>query len=91
MVLDRSCIPSLEYGAPQGSDIGPFSFSKYSSSIAKIAVCYHLCADDTQLYVVFSAGDGPAAAAQLGACIKEIRKWMTGNMLKLSDKKKNSL
>ena len=81
----------LEYGVPQGSIVGPFCFPKYSSPLAKIAekhdVYYHLYADDTQLYVMFNAGDGKNAVGQLEACISEIRQWMTDNMLKLNDKK----
>ena len=81
----------LEYGVPQGSVIGPFCFPKYSSPLAKIAekhtVYYHLYADDTQLYIMFNAGDGANAVTRLEACISEIRQWMMNNMLKLNDKK----
>jgi len=81
----------LEYGMPQGSVFGPFSFPKYSSPIGRIAekhvVQYHLYADDTQMYVVFDVNDADACKEQLERCIREVREWVTSNMLKLNETK----
>jgi hypothetical protein len=82
---------SLDYGMPQGSVFGPFSFPKYSSPIAQIAikhgVLYHLYADDTQMYVVFDVDSQDNNKIQLERCISEVREWATRNMLKLNDSK----
>ena len=82
---------ALEYGMPQGSLFGPFSFPKYSAPIGRIAekhgVSYHLYADDTQLYVMCDPDDVDAAKAQLESCITDLRDWVAKNKLKLNDTK----
>ena len=81
----------LEFGVPQGSFIGPFCFPKYSSPLAKIASKYqlsiHLYADDTQLYLAFEPESGEVSKELVEECLREIRDWMTKNMLKLNDSK----
>ena len=47
----------------------------------------HMYADDTQLYVSFSADNGAYAKCRLEDCITEIRQWMGKNHLKLNDSK----
>ena len=50
----------------------------------------HTYADDTQLYVSFSADSGSEQSAALEAmqsCIVDIRKWMLQDRLKLNDDK----
>ena len=50
----------------------------------------HTYADDTQLYVSFSADSGSEQSAALGAmqsCIVDIRNWMLQDRLKLNDDK----
>jgi len=50
-----------EWGAPQGSCLGPLLFVLYFSKLFEITGCYlpnvHAYADDTQLYISFSPND----------------------------------
>ena len=81
----------LGTGLPQGSVLGPNKYPKYSSPLFMFAkkynVCMHMYADDTQLYVSFSADEGADAKRRLEDCITEIRQWMGKNHLKLNDSK----
>ena len=48
---------------------------------------FHLYADDTQLYISFKPCDSMSrqtAISQVEACIKDIKTWMTNNLLKLN-------
>lgn len=76
---------------PQGSVLGPFGFTCYSSPIGDICrqhnIEYHLYADDTQLYLSFSLSDQATAINQIELCIENIRQWMNDNFLKLNDSK----
>lgn len=82
------------FGVPQGSVLGPLLFTVYTRPIGRIAqkygVCYHLYADDSQLYISYDPkvpGDMDRALSVLTACISEIRKWLSENYLKLNDSK----
>ena len=51
---------------------------------------FHLYADDTQLYISLKPCDSiskQTAVSQVEACIKDIKSWMTNNLLKLNDDK----
>lgn len=51
---------------------------------------FHIYADDTQIYISFSASDTSEASnrlIKLQNCIHDIRSWMTHNKLKLNDDK----
>jgi hypothetical protein len=84
----------LPYGVPQGSIIGPKSFTCYTTPISEICrrhgVEVHLYADDTQLYICFDPKN-PASQDQamktIEKCIEEIKLWMQANNLKLNDEK----
>ena len=81
----------LTTGFPQGSVIGPFGFKPYTKPLSAIAakhnVSIHLYADDTQLYVSCDPEDIESAVCRMEACIRDIRKWMHENHLKLNDSK----
>jgi hypothetical protein len=85
---------SLSYGIPQGSVVGPLFFVLYTcclgTIIRKYNICYHMYADDVQLYLSFDPkvnGAAQFAISQLSTCISEISEWMRTNKLKLNDEK----
>ena len=85
---------TLDCGLPQGSIIGPRGFTLYSQYIASIirrhGLKYHIYADDVQIYMSLNPkvpGDAACAIFKLSSCVKEVRHWLTRNMLKLNDSK----
>ena len=85
---------TLKYGVPQGSVLGPILFTMYTTPLGNIIrnhnLDFHLYADDTQLYISFKPCDSisrQTAISQVEACIKDIKTWMTNNLLKLNDDK----
>ena len=85
---------TLKYGVPQGSVLGPILFTMYTTPLGNIirkhGLNFHLYADDTQLYISFQPGvsvSKETAISCLEACIKDIKIWMTNNLLKLNDDK----
>ena len=76
----------------------PFSVCIYAAPLADIArshnIDVHLYADDTQLYTSFNPSDPDSEAharTRMGACIAEMKTWMTCNKLKLNDDKSELL
>ena len=91
---DRSRSMDVHYGVPQGSCLGPFLFSIYTSQIFDIVSDHlpnmHCFADDTQLYLSFRPDDQTsqdAAVAAMEACIRDVRLWMLQDKLKINDAK----
>ena len=85
---------NLSWGVPQGSVLGPILFTIYTTPLANIirkhGIEFHLYADDTQLYIAFKPscpGSKYDSIKKLEACIEDIRKWMSHNMLKLNEDK----
>ena len=78
-------------GAPQGSVLGPLAFTMYSSPLEEIVKAHNLqCviyADDTQVYVNFKPSESANILPVIELCVKDIKSWMTRNMLMLKDSK----
>ncbi len=85
----------LSFGVPQGSVFGPLLFTMYTSPLSSIIgrhqVCHQLYADDTQLYVSFSASDSASSLLRLQECLGSVQSWMFYNKLKLNPEKTDFL
>ena len=83
-----------KYWVPQGSVLGPILFTLYTTPLGNIirkhGLNFHLYADDTQLYISFQPGvsvSKETAISCLESCIKDMKIWMTNNLLKLNGDK----
>lgn len=87
----QSSLISLKYGVPQGSVLGPLLFCIYLLPLGQVlrdhGMCFHMYADDTQLYVSFAPEGEDQAVNSLHGSIASVRSWMKTNKLKLNDDK----
>ena len=91
---DKSTIGYLLFGVPQGSILGPVLFVLYTKDLQKIAAKHGLIiklyADDSQLYIGFSAANPTEiddVLKRIECCLRDIKRWMVQNFMKLNEDK----
>ena len=90
----RSKPRSLDFGAPQGSIMGPEDYKVYTLPVGEITrkhdLIFHGYADDSDNYISFKLDQKSHfenAVSKVTQCTTDIKAWMTKNKLKLNDTK----
>jgi hypothetical protein len=78
-------------GVPQGSVIGPLSFTMYTAPLEDIIKAHGfgemIYADDTQVYVILKQDEHSTVIPKLELCINDIKAWSCAYDLKLNEDK----
>ena len=82
----------LWYGVPQGSVLGPFLSSLYTTPLSKViqnhpGISFQFYADDTQLYMHLTHKNVASALDKLSCCLEDVKRWLSTNKLKLNPDK----
>ena len=82
----------LERGFPQGAMLAGLFYSMYSTTLGDISdrhpsVDRHSYADDNGRYIAFRIQNKVSAVENLQNCLKDVKLWMTENLLKLNEDK----